>query len=226
MTADPRILPFQQASRALAEDLGLPIVLPSGAFVADPEVAWLLERVEDWHIFARVPRHDPRWFHASSLGQPDAELIARYRGEETETHAARTLRVFDNGTSRDRDWKRYLRLAGLLDGKKAGRRVRFPGLRLTGECDAVVLGPDGGRWVVEFKTINPHDFGMLMEPKPDHRQQITVYMAGLAIYRGIVLYEDKGSQRLKAFGVEFDRDLWEGIVARLRRLRAEAETGA
>lgn len=54
--ADPRTVPFREVSRAMAEELDLPIVLPSGAFVADPQIAWLLERVEDWHIFARLRR--------------------------------------------------------------------------------------------------------------------------------------------------------------------------
>jgi hypothetical protein len=43
--------------------------------------------------------------------------------------------------------------------------VRFPKLRLTGECDAVVKDAEGPKWVVEVKTINPFEFGKLQEPK-------------------------------------------------------------
>lgn len=225
MTADPRILPFREASRELAEEARLPIVLPTGTFVADASVAWLLAKVEDWHIFARVPRHDPGWFHASGLGQSDDDLISRYRGTEHETHSARTLRIFDLGSARDRDWKRYLRLAGVLDGKRAGRRVRFPNLKLTGECDAVVVDAQGDRWVLELKTINPYGFNALQQPQAAHLMQIHSYMVGLQIMRGMVLYENKGNQDLKLFRVEFDSVLWDGIVARLRRLRVEAELG-
>ena len=60
-------------------------------------------------------------------------------------------------------------------------------------------------------------------PKPEHLLQVHVYMAAMAIYRAIVLYENKSTQQVLAFHVPFDAEMWVGIVARLHRLRAEAE---
>jgi hypothetical protein len=77
--------------------------------------------------------------------------------------------------------------------------------------------------VVEFKTMNPFGYGRLTEPKEAHQLQVTAYMAATSIPRAIVLYENKGDQAVRAFAVEFDRVLWDEIVSRLQRLRAEAE---
>lgn len=222
---------FREGTAALAERYNYPTLTATGNFVADQTVKWLMTAVQDWHVYSRTQRHDPGWFHCSALGMSDEALIAQYRGVEGEIHSAQTLRIFDNGSSRDRDWKRYFKEAKVHVPRKK-KRVVFPGLRLRGECDAIVadhrqngIGTeiDDDPWIVEVKTMNAFAWGNLVEPKPDHRMQVESYMRGKRIPRGIVLYENKNTQALKLFRVDTDDDLWNGICSRLRRLRLEAE---
>jgi hypothetical protein len=169
---------------------------------------------------------DRGWFHASSLGQSDEELIQRYRGALIlEPRTARELRVFDLGHDRDGSWKRYLAKAGLsVVAEEEARNIRLPWVRLCGSLDDIAHDPmTGEMWVIEFKTINPFAYQQLSAPKPEHVQQVHAYMAATTIHQAIVLYENKGDQSVRAFVVRFDHDIWRDIVERLRRLRAEAE---
>lgn len=226
MTTDERILPFREASRDLAEEVGLPVITPQGSFVADASVAWVLEAVEEWAERTQKGRRDRGWFHASSLGRSDAELVAQFRGESETPHNATTLRIFDNGHGRDRAWKRYLAGAGIsVVGKERDRRISLPALHLRGSCDDIVqLVGTPSPLVFEFKTINPYAFGQLQEPLPDHVLQVHAYMAGLGLSEAVVVYECKSNQALRAFKVEFSVETWAGICIRLRRLAREAGT--
>ncbi len=226
MTEPTRIEAFRAESRVVADALGLPILTPSGAFVADASVAWIVEHVEAWHERSQVPRFDPGWFHASSLGRSDVELLAQYRGEAGDTHTANTLRIFDNGHGRDKAWKAYLKDAGLsICASDEDRRIRINAIKLSGECDDIIRKPldaDGEPIVFEFKTINPYAFGQLQEPKPEHVLQVHAYMAGLALSRAVVCYECKSNQALRVFDVPFNVETWAGVTMRLRRLMREA----
>jgi hypothetical protein len=198
----------------------------AGAGATDPEAEWLVDAVDAWRVAAEKPRFDPGWFHASSLGQSDDELIQRYRGALIlEPRTARELRVFDLGHDRDGSWKRYLADAGLsVVAEDEARNIRLPWLRLCGSLDDIAHDPITGEWwVVEFKTINPFAYQQLATPKPEHVQQVMSYMAATTIHQAIVLYENKSDQAVRAFVVRFDPAIWREIVERLRRLRAEAE---
>src|SRR3990167_4833159 len=176
------------------------VIEPTYVPRSDPEAAWLVERVDDWLELEQKPRDSKGWFHASSLGKSDEELIARYKGTYVDHgHDATQLRVFDLGHDRDRSWKRYMDKSGLSAVKEAkARKIKLPHMRLVGEFDDVVHGPDGGLWIVEFKTINPFLWGNLKAPKPDHVLQVHCYMAATAVHRAIVVYECKSSQRVLA----------------------------
>lgn len=193
---------------------------------SDPEAQWLLDALDKWRCVSEKPRIDAGWFHASQLGESDEELIAQYRGVlALKPHTARELRVFDNGHNRDAAMKGYLRDAGLsVVGEEEARTVTMPYLRLKGSLDDIVHHPETGEWwVFEMKTCNSYTFSQLREPKPAHRLQVTAYMAATHIEQAIVLYEAKNDQAQRAFKVAFDRELWKGIVERLRRLRVLAE---
>jgi len=218
MTTDTRMT----AREMVAEEI---VIEPTYVPRSDPEAAWLVERVDDWLELEQKSRDSKGWFHASSLGKSDEELIARYQGTYVDHgHNATQLRVFDLGHDRDRSWKRYMAKSGLsIIKRKSERKFRIKELRLMGECDDIVRKDDGSLWVVEVKTIAPYPFSQLRGPKNDHRMQITCYMAGHNIERGIVIYENKGNQAAPAKYVPFDPAVWDGITERLRRLRAEAE---
>lgn len=223
MTTD-KVLEFQAGTRELAMYAGYPVLTPTGTFVPDARAAWLVEAVEEWHVSTQRPRTDKGWFHASSLGKTDEELIAQYRGEDAETHDARKLRIFDLGHNRDKAWKGYLLEAGLSHVEDDSHRLmRLNWLRLTGECDDIAMDPQGRLCIVEIKTKAQHLFSRLEEPDAAHKLQVQAYMGGMGIDQAIVIYEAKNDQSIKAFYEAAAPAVWQEIAARLRRLRREAE---
>lgn len=192
-------------------------------FEPDPEVAWILDALDEWRQRSERPRHDPGRFHPSDLALKDEEIIARFRGEQIVfTEPAQKLRIFDNGHSVHRRWGSYFKRAGLSIKHKKG--FWMPRLRLKGTCDEIIAHPETGEvLIVELKSINPFGFTNLMAPHAPHLDQLHSYMAGLRILNGAVLYECKGTQAVKLFAVPFDESRWRGIEARLLRLRKEAE---
>lgn len=206
----------------------LPTLMPIGELDHDPDAARLIAHVEAWQVAQQEPRIDAEWFHASSLGRTDAQLIDEYLGRNNDRHDARLLTIFEYGHQRDAAWKRYLHASGLSvfpdPEDEDARRVTLTALRLTGRCDDVVQLPgEDAPWVFEFKTANPFVFGQLRAPKPEHVMQAHVYMAGLGLSDAIVLYENKANGARLGFRTRFDVSLWMEVCTRLRRLRREAE---
>ncbi len=202
------------------------IVGQSGGPQTDPEAQWVLDAVDDHMQTSQQPRVHPGWFHASQLGESDADLIAQYRGVLAYVpHTAGTLRLFDMGKGVDGDWKRYLNESGLsVVGEEEARRITMPYLRLTGDLDDIVHNPATGEWsIVEVKSTNSFKYTSLVEPEPQHLLQATCYMSATQIPRAIFVYQHRDTGRRRAFYREFDVTVWDGIVKRLLRLRKEAE---
>lgn len=198
----------------------------TGNMASDPEAMWLLKAVDDFLVRDQKPRYHPGWFHASQLGQSDADLIAQYRGVLAYVpHDPDTLRMFDMGIGIDGDWKRYLKESGLsVVAEEDARRISMPYLRLTGELDDIAHNEQTGDWhVIEVKSTNGFKYTKLTEPEPQHLLQATCYMASTQIPRAIWVYQHRDTGRRRAFYREFDNEVWSGIVQRLLRLRREAE---
>ena len=69
--------------------------------------------------------------------------------------------------------------------------------------------------MLELKSINEKGFNDLKSsPKHDHFIQLQIYLNLLNKDYGIVLYENKNDQKLKAFKVERDVKVWETLLER------------
>lgn len=206
----------------------LPTLMPIGDFERDADAQRLIDRVEAWQVETQEPRIDAEWFHASSLGRTDAQLIDEYLGRNNDRHDARLLTIFEYGHQRDAAWKRYLHATGLSvfpdPEDEEARRVTLTALRLTGRCDDVIQLPgEDAPWVFEFKTAGPYQFGQMRAPLPAHVLQVHAYMAGLGLSDALIIVECKANGARLGFRVRFDVALWMGVTTRLRRLRREAE---
>lgn len=67
----------------------------------------------------------------------------------------------------------------------------------------------------EFKTINPDDFKLLIEPLKDHIKQGAVYSLCLEVKHVMFLYFNKGDQHWRAFLVEYTDDQHDWVRNRL-----------
>ncbi|RUM82852.1 MAG: hypothetical protein DSZ18_04070, partial [Candidatus Thioglobus sp.] len=74
---------------------------------------------------------------------------------------------------------------------------------ISGRMDYVIKHKEYSKAVVELKSINTRGFKALLDkPKPDHLIQLQIYLHLSKIEHGMVLYENKNDQQVKAFVVK------------------------
>jgi hypothetical protein len=198
---------------------------PLNRVLAQRTGEWLKAGIDDWLEQSAEFRYDPGWFHPSSLAhQCDAFLAFAYMGTLAQgKSAARIQRILDNGTSRDRDWKRYLNHAGLSvfkhwDGPEASaeRYIEIPHVKIRGEMDDMVYNKITNElYIHEFKTMKKEDWEPLRGPLQNHVIQVHPYMFAKGVLQTIITYENKNNQDIKQFVVKFDGSLWHSLEVRL-----------
>ena len=159
-------------------------------------------------------------FYPSMLGNPcDRHLYFAYTGQLPEQKIeAKTVRIFDTGSSLEIRMKRYFERTGLFLAAEQSVRLDTP--PISGRYDFLLKHEEYGRIILELKSINDSGFSALIEaPKSDHLIQLQIYLSLAIIDNGIVLYENKNDQKLKAFKVIRDEKLWESILERCRRIQ-------
>ena len=71
----------------------------------------------------------------------------------------------------------------------------------------------------ELKTIKDEDYKELKEaPKHEHFIQLQIYLNLTDKDYGVVMYENKNDQNLKAFKVDRDKKVWEDILDRCKKI--------
>ena len=175
---------------------------------------WLLKAL-DTHLTGTQRPNRVGVFYPSVLGSScDAHLFLAYQGLlPDETLAAVTRRIFDVGGSlEDRMDKYFSKMGILLEREKS---IKFDSPPISGRCDFILSHEEEGRIVLELKSANNKTFTNLrLEPKPEHSVQLQIYLNLLEIDKGVVLYENKDNQTLKAFKLDRDYNKWNDIVNR------------
>lgn len=190
---------------------------------------WLLDAIDGTLESNTAGRTDPGWFHPSSLAHPcDAFLAFQFLGAPSkQIISARSQRIFDLGSARDKALKAAVRKAGVsLIKKEEDRKIAITPYMIRGELDEWVENPiSHERFVVDFKTINMVAYDALEQEREDHKIQVHPYMFGKETYRGAILYENKNNQEHKLFSFQFDYPLWHGITSRLEQIRTALKQG-
>jgi CRISPR/Cas system-associated exonuclease Cas4 (RecB family) len=77
-------------------------------------------------------------------------------------------------------------------------------------------GPDNDVMIVELKSISESGFNYLNRgPKDNHKRQLHLYMYLTGIRAGMLLYENKNTQELKEFIIEYDEELAKEVVEQI-----------
>ncbi|GAG79411.1 unnamed protein product, partial [marine sediment metagenome] len=71
---------------------------------------------------------------------------------------------------------------------------------------------------LEIKSMNMFGFNALKEPKPDHVKQFMLYLKFLELDKGLMVYECKNTQNIKAWWIKYN----EHAIKFLLRIVAEA----
>jgi hypothetical protein len=180
-------------------------------------------------VSAAADRHSRPHLGASTIGKSCARALwYAFRWVAEPAHDARMLRLFQRGQDEEERLVRLLRNAGLqvvtIDAA-TGQQYRFSdiGGHFGGSMDGACLGvPDAPHtWhVFEAKTHNTKSFKALQvkgvaEAKPQHLDQMQIYMAWSGMTRALYVAVCKDDDQLHIERVDAD-------PARFKVLRAKA----
>ena len=173
----------------------------------------------DEHLAGKMSPHRGQVFYPSALGSTcDRYLYASFNGLlPWEDLDPRVKRIFDTGSSLEDRMDKYFTKMNILIAREQPLKLSSP--PISGRLDFLVVHPTKGEAVLELKSINEKGFNDLKSsPKHDHFIQLQIYLNLLNKDYGIVLYENKNDQKLKAFKVERDVKVWETLLERCQSI--------
>ena len=184
---------------------------------------WLLEALDN-HL--TVPQRPPRQgvFYPSSLGSKcDRFLYNSYFGlVQEETISPNTKRIFDCGDYLGYRYEKYFEKMGVLVSTETPLKSDSP--PLSGRLDFLIKHDQKQLAVIELKSIGASGFKALTKkPKDEHFIQLQIYLALTGHEYGVVLYENKDNQKVKAFSVIKDDEVWKQLVDRCTKIMAMKE---
>lgn len=160
-------------------------------------------------------------FYPSHLGNTcDRALYLAFNGlMPSQPIPALTRRIFDCGSSLEYRFKRYFDRLGVLIATEKSVQCASP--PISGRMDFVIRHEEYHIIPIELKSINNKGFlKLIKEPKPEHYLQLQIYMVLGNFNNGVVLYENKDNQQLKAFVLERDDKCWNDLLERCYRIMA------
>jgi len=184
---------------------------------------WLLEAL-DSHL--TTPQRPPRQgvFYPSALGSKcDRFLYNSYFGlvQEEMIHP-NTKRIFDCGNYLEHRYKKYFEQMGVLVSTELPLKSTSP--PMSGRLDFLIKHDQKQLAVIELKSIGSAGFKALSKkPKDEHYIQLQIYLTLGGYDYGVVLYENKDNQKVKAFSVTRDEKVWEQLVDRCTNIMAMNE---
>lgn len=143
------------------------------------------------------------------------------------------IRIFENGHSMHHRYEKLFADMGIL----VQAEMKLETEEISGHTDALIkissfLQPEGELCLVELKSAMSKSFKWMKEnnrPKVEHRAQLTFYMHLSGVHKGIIFVEEKDTQEVweyhmdydPAYGLQLEQRAHEAIaMAKERRLPA------
>lgn len=180
---------------------------------------WLLKMFED-KLGYQQNSSRVGVFYPSMLGNEcDRYLYLAFRGKLPQQEiASTTQRIFDTGSSLEDRMTKYFEQMGILRGREIVVKSDSP--PISGRADFLLTHEEHQEIVLELKSINDKGFkNLYSKPKPEHALQLQIYLQLLDKAYGIVLYENKNDQKLKAFKVKRSPKEWNALVTRCNQIQ-------
>ena len=180
---------------------------------------WLLKMFEDTLGYQQNSSR-VGVFYPSMLGNEcDRYLYLAFRGKLPQQEiASTTQRIFDTGSSLEDRMTKYFEQMGILKGREIVVKSDAP--PISGRADFLLTHEEHQEIVLELKSINDKGFkNLYSKPKPEHALQLQIYLQLLDKAYGIVLYENKNDQKLKAFKVKRSPKEWNALVTRCNQIQ-------
>ena len=180
---------------------------------------WLLDLFDEYLTEEQHPSR-PWCFFPSLLGSVcDKNLYLAYRGMlSPSTIYSYTRRIFDNGSYLEDRMNSYFEKMGIVKDRELPLKCDDP--PISGRADFLLSHPLYDEVLLELKSINDKGFKNLRgKPKKEHMVQIQIYLHLADMDHGIVLYENKNDQHIKAFAVDRDPKMWDTIQKRCKKIQ-------
>ena len=184
---------------------------------------WLLKTL-DSHLYSIQEPQRPGVFYPSALGNPcNRFLYMAYNGLlVSKPLESNTQRIFDNGGYLEERMDTYFKGIGILIDREVSLLLDSP--PISGRCDFILAHDTHKKIIVELKSINDRGFKALKQfPKPEHELQLQIYLNLLPAEWGTVLYENKNDQKLKAFLLKRNSNVFEQIIKRCNKVMRMVE---
>lgn len=160
----------------------------------------------------------------------DAYIWLTFRGCFNEKHEGVAYRLFHRGKREEAIFVDDLRSIGVqvwdldIEGKQYG--FYDLGGHFCGHLDGVGINIPPDRTIphlLEFKTHNSSSYKDLvkkgvLESKPQHYDQMTIYMGEMSLTRALYLAVNKDTDELYSEIIEFDKDRYDILIERARRI--------
>lgn len=166
-------------------------------------------------------REDRVGMHGSGIIASDNDFCFRqqvlsfyYKANEVDLPIA-LKRIFLEGWYIHAKWQKLFEQTGIARGIE--QRGISNEWKLLFTPDAIIE-LDGKTYVVEIKSVNTFQF-KTMKSHPSGEKQCCLYMHFTGIPRGFVLAEDKNTQEIKVFPVEYDPIKVKPYVERMYEVR-------
>jgi len=178
------------------------------------EDRWLIKTL-DKYLRGEFSPMEAGKFYPSALGNPcDRYLYFAYNGFITERPLhAKLQRIFDNGNYLEDRMADYFANLDILISRE--EKVQHENPPISGRVDFILAHDIHENIALELKSINARGFNNLRKgPKAEHEIQLQIYLNLLPLAQGVILYENKNDQRLKAFELKRDAAAWKTITNR------------
>jgi len=160
-------------------------------------------------------------FYITDAGKCPRAIFFKFKKAPAEEMEPRILLMFDHGNHIHQLIMKPL--FGVKDIRVVAAEINIPPQELiTGRADAI-LSDGKDLYVLDIKSINGQIFNSLNEPKPEHINQIQLYLHFFKQKKGILLYVNKDTQELKEFLVNYSSEIALPLLEELKNLKTKID---
>jgi CRISPR-associated protein Cas4 len=177
----------------------------------------IIEKIDEFYN-SKSDGRERTAFYISDAGKCPRQIwfaMKKYPKKATE---ARVHRIFEHGDHTHMRIMSVLFSLGLVTAVEVGIPENEV---IHGRADAI-LSVNGEPYVAEFKSVNSFKF-RTGEADADHLKQLQLYLHFFKIKKGVLIYENKDTQDMKEFIVDYNEEFSREILASFEKLRKQVD---
>lgn len=174
---------------------------------------WLSKTFDEVFSKKKRPVKTVEYFYASWAGECPRLIQYIMHGKVKDDIDQQSQRRLDNGNYMHDRYGDYFESINRLEAREPAFRETLDGVFVSGRGDLIIFDNENNRVLVEMKSINDRGFkNILKSPREDHFLQWNLCSKALGISNGVILYENKDSQKLKYHFVKSDDDRYKQTI--------------